>query len=407
MKTKRKSRRTFGAIEKLPSERFRASYMHGSLGSKRRYYAPTTFTSESLANAWLSREDVSIQTGTWQSPTRRVATEQKLADYGRNWVRHQGLRHNVQVGYSSRLERYVYPTFGERTIGSITSAEIRKWHKQKVGNVAPSSLSEAYKAFSSMLSTAVQDGVIDRNPCNLTKVHSSRTQRPSRAISATAVREVAAAMPAGYEAAVLIAGWCGLRWGEVIGLRRSDLDQAIQALLVFEAIVVQRKMAAPSASAAAPRTGVKHSPANFERSDVKTAGSRRPVYIPPHILPQLVEHLESHVAPEPEALLFTSVRDTRRPLSGSTFHRWFKNALAIAKVEDMRFHELRHTAATLAQNTGDASGYEIMARIGHTSPRTAARYQHVMVDRQRALAVSLSALALHEDPGLTPQSSPN
>jgi hypothetical protein len=61
-------------------------------------------------------------------------------------------------------------------------------------------------------------------------------------------------------------------------------------------------------------------------------------------------------------------------------------------LDGLRVHDLRHTAATLAAATG-ATTKELMERMGHTSPGVALRYQHVMADRQAALAAALDDLA--------------
>jgi len=61
-------------------------------------------------------------------------------------------------------------------------------------------------------------------------------------------------------------------------------------------------------------------------------------------------------------------------------------------LDGLRVHDLRHTAATLAAAAG-ATTKELMERMGHTSPRVALRYQHVMADRQAALATALDDLA--------------
>ena len=61
-------------------------------------------------------------------------------------------------------------------------------------------------------------------------------------------------------------------------------------------------------------------------------------------------------------------------------------------LDGLRFHDLRHTAATLAAATG-ATTKELMGRLGHSSPAVALRYQHVMADRQGAIAAALDGLA--------------
>jgi integrase len=61
------------------------------------------------------------------------------------------------------------------------------------------------------------------------------------------------------------------------------------------------------------------------------------------------------------------------------------------RVEGLRFHDLRHTAATLAVAAG-ASTRELMVRMGHSSSAAALRYQHVMAGRDAAIAAALDEL---------------
>jgi len=62
-----------------------------------------------------------------------------------------------------------------------------------------------------------------------------------------------------------------------------------------------------------------------------------------------------------------------------------------AGLEGLRFHDLRHTAATLAVAAG-ASTRELMVRMGHSSSAAALRYQHVMAGRDAAIAAALDEL---------------
>ena len=62
-----------------------------------------------------------------------------------------------------------------------------------------------------------------------------------------------------------------------------------------------------------------------------------------------------------------------------------------AGIEGLRFHDLRHTGATLAAATG-ASTKELMARLGHASPQAALRYQHATRERDEAIAAGVDRL---------------
>lgn len=110
----------------------------------------------------------------------------------------------------------------------------------------------------------------------------------------------------------------------------------------------------------------------------------------------LIEHLDRYALPGPDGLVFTSTRGTY--LQRSNFSRLvWRPAVAELGLEGIRFHDLRHTAGTLAAVAG-ATTRELMERMGHTTPGVALRYQHVMADRQAALAAALD--------GLTRQAAP-
>ena len=71
--------------------------------------------------------------------------------------------------------------------------------------------------------------------------------------------------------------------------------------------------------------------------------------------------------------------------------RWYPAREAAGR-PDLRFHDLRHTGAVLAAQTG-ATLAELMGRLGHSTPGAAMRYQHAAEGRDRALAAKLSAMA--------------
>jgi integrase len=90
-----------------------------------------------------------------------------------------------------------------------------------------------------------------------------------------------------------------------------------------------------------------------------------------------------------DGLLFPAAHGEQ--LAPSTLYRVFYPAREKAGREDLRFHDLRHTGAVLAASTG-ATLAELMARLGHSTPGAALRYQHAAQDRDRVIAVALSEL---------------
>lgn len=114
----------------------------------------------------------------------------------------------------------------------------------------------------------------------------------------------------------------------------------------------------------------------------------RDVAIPPHLIAPLTEHLRQQVTVGGDALLFTS-RSGGHLRSSSVMHEAFHDARKAAGRPDLRFHDLRHTGATLAAATG-ATLAELMRRLGHFTPVAAMRYQHATDDRDKAIAEALS-----------------
>ena len=145
---------------------------------------------------------------------------------------------------------------------------------------------------------------------------------------------------------IQLTGWCALRFGEVSELRRADIDLVAGVLRIRRGVV---------------RTAARELVIGTPKSE---AGSRD-VTVPPHLLDPLQAHLDRHVQPGSDALLFPAVNGGN--LVPSTLYRVFYRARDKAGRPDLRFHDLRHTGATPAAATG-ATLAELMARLGQRHP---------------------------------------
>jgi integrase len=101
-------------------------------------------------------------------------------------------------------------------------------------------------------------------------------------------------------------------------------------------------------------------------------------------------HLAAHVRPERDALVFPAERGGH--LHPSIVNQHWYRARDKAGRPDLRWHDLRHTGATLAAATG-ASLAELMARLGHSTPGASLRYQHAVAGRDHEIAALLSKMA--------------
>ncbi|UOE45278.1 site-specific integrase [Agromyces larvae] len=237
---------------------------------------------------------------------------------------------------------------------------------------------QAYRVLHAMLATAHRDGLIPSNPCHIRGASSSF--HPERPIASPAeVEALAAAFPEHLNAAVLLAAWSGLRYGELFGLARRHVDLEAGTLRVERALVFRKG------------AGASFGP-------TKTPRSRRVVHLPGFVVERLRGHLERFVGPFPESLLFTSQR-TGSPIPNSRISEYMKPAREAIGRPELTWHTLRHTGATLAYQAG-ASVREVQNRLGHTTQAAAAIYQHAADGSDRLLADRLDEL--HRNGRVTP-----
>lgn len=188
----------------------------------------------------------------------------------------------------------------------------------------------------------------------------------------TQLYALAAVVPARYRVLVLMAGLTGLRQGELFALRRGDID------LRLGTVTVRRKRLRLASG-----TVIEDSP--------KRDAGRRTVALPSPLVTELDRHLGRFAAPGRDAYVFTASEGL--PIERNNFRsRVWLPATRDAGLDGLRWHDLRHTAGTLAARTG-ATTKELMARLGHASPRAAMVYQHASEDRDRLIAERLAAMA--------------
>lgn len=431
-------RRQFGSVERLASGRWRARYV-GADGKQRS--APTSFATRTEADRWLATVRADLLHGEWAAPDRASITfGQYLADWQRQ--RAPQLRPRTRDLYARLAARWLTPVIGSGRhavhltplrLDAITPYLVREWvaavrsaaHDSATARLSgPSSrgttsparewarsvglavaptgrlprtvtdawnaagrpdvrpsrevspeagatvAAQAYRLLHAVLAQAVTDGLLAANPAHV--AGGGHAEHPERQpLTPTEVAALAAAVPPHYRAAVLVAAWSGLRPGEVFALRRRDLD------LDHATLTVRRTM-----------VEVNGQPISFGLP--KTRAGRRTVALPATVAAALTQHLTIYTLPGLDSLVFT----TTSGLAVTTAARSHVMRIARRKIDrpDATWHHLRHTGATLAATAG-ATQAELMRRIGHSSTRAAALYQHASTQRDQSIAAALDRLA--------------
>lgn len=377
---KRKARESFGAVRRLPSGRVQASYVGPDMN---RHTAPATFDTLTDARAWLAIQRTRIARGEWQpaeaAKTAAKRRQETLGEYAVTWMdtrtNRQGehLRPRTRTEYERLMRTALEPLAG-RPLGGITTPVVREWYSSIIKRGTKTTAARAYGLLKSIMATAVEDGRIPTNPCTVRGGHMATTGKRVEPPTSAELEKIVDALPEKYKTAALLAAWTGVRYGELTELRRKDLT----VLEGGETIIVNVSRAVTHVTG----TGYVVGP-------TKTAAGVRAIVVPPHINGHVVDHLERHVGPGPESLLFPAA-DGSTHLAQSTLVKSYYPARVAAGRPDLPWHALRHYGATRAALAG-ATLRELQERLGHSTVAAAMKYQHT-AGRDAELARRMSEL---------------
>jgi integrase len=230
-----------------------------------------------------------------------------------------------------------------------------------------STAAKCYRLLRSIMATAVEDGLALTNPCTI-KGAGTEPNPETKIPSVAEVHKLADCIDERVRGMVLLAAFMGLRKGELLGLRRGDVDLDAKVLTVRE----QRQSAWSGKQLVGPP---------------KTEAGRRSIAIPSALVDELQHHLDRNAQPGDDGYFFTGLKGGR--LSPAVWTKQWDEARARVGVEHIRLHDLRLLAGTLAAATG-AGTKELMHRLGHASPRAALIYQHATRERDIAIAEAMN-----------------
>lgn len=295
-----------------------------------------------------------------------------LRNGAEKWLSQRDLTPKTRALYGDLLKSRILPTLGDKMVRAVTPETVRAWWIE-LGKTTPTRNTHAYQLLRAIFNTAREDKLITENPCQIKTAGRPPKPREVQALTPAELDKVAEALPETYRAAVPLAAWCGLRFGELIELRRKDvhvIGNRTTLRIRRAATVVDGKIVVGTP---------------------KTDAGIRDVAVPPHVAEILRAHMTTYTGKGPESFVFTTTRGRR--LSQIAFTKTVKKGFASVGKPDMRVHDLRHVGATLAAQAG-ATTKELMRRIGHTTPAMAMRYQIAAAERDAAIAEKLSELAI-------------
>ncbi|GAC1519236.1 MAG: site-specific integrase [Marmoricola sp.] len=362
--------------------------------------APSTFASKGDAEAWLVAERKRAEdVETYLPPparheaaerARKAAAKPTFAAYAEQWcerrrVRGRPLAARTKASNADYLRRFLNPTFGDIPIDQITFTMVDDWYHLLCPN-HPNQRAKVYSFARAVMNTATSMGGPTPgagNPFAIRGAGAAETaSRHEHVFSDTERQALVKHMRDDRKAMILLALWCGLRYGEIAALRRSDLD------LSRGIVKVRRSVAFPPATDP------------IEKEPKSTAGVRD-ARIPASVIPDIRRHLNTYVTGR-EGLLFPADDGGYlRPVSfygKRTADGWYGALKAAGRWEKdpkkrPHFHDLRATGATeVARVTRNVA--EVQRWLGDSTPQAAMRYMRATDGAMDEIADKLSDVAL-------------
>ena len=350
-----------------------------------------TFTSEAAANVFALRcADLKV------GPARAVALRAREDSVSSDYVptlaemveKHvtglTGVEQRTRDDYRDMARRTWLPVIGDLRVDELTRDDVARWVNKADGAMAPKSIKNAHGLLSSVMETAVHDGVADRNPARRTRLPRAGEEdvEEHRYLTVTEFDRLYAATDPHYQPFVLTLFGTGMRFSEATGLQVRDIDLEAGVVRVVRAWKRQTR------AQGGPKLG-----------PPKSRASRRTITLPNEVIdalrPLVAERLGS-------ALLFTTTRgNTVR--HGNFYNRFWITACKQAGLDPRpRIHDARHSHASWLIARGIRLEV-IQDRLGHEDYTTTRRiYGHLMPDLRTE--ASAAASAAFESTSLRPPS---
>lgn len=337
-----------------------------------RYVARLTVDGKRVSYYGRTRDEVraklttalaDVQRGTFVAPDRQTVAE-FLSDWLRD-VAQPNVRPRTALRYEQFVRLQINPHVGSVRLTKLTPQHLVRLYRTLSTDLSPRSVNHVHRCLHSALETAVRWGLVARNVCDL--VDPPRVPRVEmRSLSLEQSRALLlAAQGDPLEALYSLALTTGMRQGELLGLKWQDVD------LSAGRVQVRRTLARVTGK-------------GWVESEPKSAAGTRTVRLVSPVVSALQRHraaqLEGRLRAgsewEDRDLVFCNVFG--RPLEvGNLTQRSFRPLLEKAGLPQIRFHDLRHSAASLLLLL-DSHPRIVQEVLGHSSVNlTLGTYSHV------------------------------
>lgn len=392
------NRASFGSTRKLPSGRWQARYPDAW---GRPMTAPSTFATKREALDHIAGVRADRMRGTYRDHRAGLTP---FGPYATDWIANGGTRGRfapkTKANNEELLAGLLLP-FHDRALSAITPTDVRSWYSRArrdlqdagkrraaaaharaidaakrrglpvppspTAQTGESRLRQAYTLLRSILATAVRDGLIGSNPCQITGAGAvAHPERPF--LSPETLGAIVTAMPEQWALPIRVMFGAHLRLGELVALQRGDYADGVLKVERQTTLVNGKPITTPT----------------------KT-GNARAVVLPPSIAAELDAHLAGSRGFARSPLF---LRADGEPITNHALGQAWRRAARKVGLGQFHVHDVRHAGLTMAAQAG-ATTRELMARAGHRTARASLIYQHAAEERNAVIAERIDVLSLN------------
>lgn len=355
------------SIKQRPNGQWRARYRDESNKEISRHFPRKTD-----AQRWLDEITASVVTGSYIDPVTAKTTVSEWCD---QWIAGYAINRESSVRAAKTHLTQIEAEFGPMALGVVRPSHVKQWiARLKRDGYADSYVYALYRRLSQVMSDAVADGIVARNPCSKKNAPAGSKQRAYVATTEQ-VWALHDAVRDEYKAGILLGAFAGLRIAETCGLRVSDVDY-------------MRGIVSPSVQ--------------WPELPLKTEKSYSPIPIPS----DLALELAAHVKARPGMWQMSDLTGKQTP--PWALEREIRRVRTTIEdlPEGFRYHDLRHYFASLLIASG-ADVKVVQARLRHASAMTTLdTYGHLWPDADESTRAAVSVVfAARADSLRTSQSS--
>ena len=348
-------------------------------GKPRRYTKTVHCKNDKAADRELSRFFAECEDGFVNSASPTTVNELCTIYY--NEYCENYLKQNTRKSHRAAINTWIKPLIGRRKVNSIKKRDIQLWVSELTEKgLSPKTIKNYFSVLDSIFRYAVEDiEIINANPCDRVKIpkqvkveanyyNTEQVQTIARALESLPKREIH------YKCAFMLALFCGLRKGEILGLNWDDINFETGEIYIN-------------------RTRYSDSRGNMFVDVPKSSSSIRYVSAPDFLIADL-KRLKSYqnelrlkrIPIDPEAVLHGDINPTMSP---DTLLKRFNRLCDESNLPKYGLHALRHTQASMLAEMG-VNIVQASKRLGHSKVSTTLDiYTHLFENSDRTIANQL------------------